>query len=317
MNHIPVLLNEVIEGLEIKSDSVFIDATLGLGGHSVAIAEKFGKNLKMIGIDKDIDAITEATERVKKVGNKIFTYNGSFAEIAKALDLATKSPKGDLVAKKADAILFDLGISSYQLDESMRGFSFMRDEPLLMTMERAGVNKLSAKEIVNEWDEENIADIIYGYGEERYSRRIAKFIVEYRQTKEINTTFELVEIIKNAVPASYRHQKTHFATRTFQALRIAVNDELQTIKKALSASMEILNIGGRIAVISFHSLEDRIVKRLFKEYKDENIGELITKKPITSSKKEIKENPRSRSAKLRIIEKHDKNKITNKNKYRK
>ena len=206
--------------------------------------------------------------------------------------------------KTVDAIIFDLGLSSDQLEISGRGFSFTKDEPLLMTMKESPNDEdLTAKEIVNTWEERNLADIIYGYGEERFSRRIAKAIVEARKENEIKTTFELVKIIEGSVPGSYKRGKIHFATRTFQALRIAVNDELGALEEGLAGGLKILKNEGRMGVISFHSLEDRIVKRFFREMKDEGKIKIINKKPIIAGKEELILNKRSRSAKLRIIEK--------------
>jgi 16S rRNA (cytosine1402-N4)-methyltransferase len=205
---------------------------------------------------------------------------------------------------EGDGVLLDLGMSSYQLDRSGRGFSFLRDEPLQMTMcNKISDNELNAYKIVNHFNEEQLATIIYGYGEETYSRRIAKAIVEAREMSEIKTTGQLAEIIKKAVPFRYKTGKTHPATKTFQALRISVNDEIERLEKTLEKSYSRLKIGGRISVISFHSLEDRIVKRFAKDKSQQGLVKIITKKPIVPTQEEIKENPRSRSAKLRIIEK--------------
>ena len=207
-----------------------------------------------------------------------------------------------------DGIIFDLGLSSDQLENSGRGFSFMKDEPLLMQMKNSGkenpsLEDTTAKEVVNTWEEKSLADIIYGYGEERYSRRIAKAIVEARKSGEIKTTFDLVKIIESAVPAVYKRGRLHYATRTFQALRIAVNDELGVLKEGLEKGFNALKKGGRMSVISFHSLEDRITKKFFKELEKEKKAKLINKKPILAGDEELKNNPRSRSAKLRILEK--------------
>jgi 16S rRNA (cytosine1402-N4)-methyltransferase len=207
--------------------------------------------------------------------------------------------------KKVNGVVFDLGLSSDHFENSGRGFSFKKDEPLLMTFEKDLTKaRFTARDIVNDWDEENIADILYGYGEEKFSRRIAKNIVEARKEKAINTTTDLVEIIEKSVPVWYKKgRKTHFATKTFQALRITVNDELETLKDGLKKGFDALEKQGRLVVVSFHSLEDRIIKNFMRDKKNEREGILITKKPIVPSREEIKENPRSRSAKLRIIEK--------------
>ena len=296
-SHIPVLLNEVIREAKTSKGATIVDGTLGLGGHAAALAEVCMPGAHLFGFDRDLDAISRGRTRLNDLGSGLnfVIFNESFEMI-----------KDELVklGVKANIILLDLGINSTQLDSSGRGFSFRFDEPLYMTMERdIKPDTLTAKEIVNTWQEESLADIIYGYGEERYARRIAKKIVEARSEKEITTTFELVKVIEDAVPASYKHGKIHFATRTFQALRIAVNDELGTLSRSLENCMEVLKADGRLLVISFHSLEDRIVKDFFKKCEDEGIGKRITKKPIVPSEKEIKENPRSRSSKLRVFEK--------------
>lgn len=296
MIHKSVLLQEVIEGLHFEQGDVFVDGTINGGGHSEAIGKILGSGIKMIGIDLDADALARAEKRMTAIGITPILVNESFRNIDKALEVAEIA--------RVDKILLDLGLSSNQLEESGRGFSFQKDEPLTMTFRAKNTETdLTAEEIVNNWDEENIADIIYGYGEERYSRRIANAIVESRRTKPIKTTFELLDIIGGAVPGKYRNGRLHFATRTFQGLRIAVNDELGALREVLNKSIPILNHGGRIAVISFHSLEDRIVKNFFREKTKENLGKIITKKPIVPTEDEERDNPRSRSAKLRIFEK--------------
>jgi len=206
--------------------------------------------------------------------------------------------------KKVNAILFDLGFSSNQMNKSGRGFSFQKDEPLLMTFkENPTEEDLTAREIVNNWEENSIADILYGYGEEKFSRQIARKIVEIRKEKQIETTTDLVKIIEKTIPNWYKHKKIHFATKTFQALRITVNDEIDALKEGLNKALNILRKEGRVAVISFHSIEDRIVKQFFRNKKEEGVGAIITKKPIISNRDEILKNPRSRSAKLRIFQK--------------
>ena len=294
MIHKSVLLQEVLTDLAFEKGNVFVDGTVNGGGHSVAVVEQFGKDISIVGIDLDIDALAKAKDRLAK-GNVILV-NESFRNIDTVLDTTGY--------KQADKILFDLGLSSNQFEESGRGFTFQKDEPLSMSFKKdGGVKGFTAYDIVNFWDEENIADVVYGYGEERYSRRIARAIVAQRATAPIKTTFELVEVIKSAVPNSYQHKKIHPATKTFQALRIAVNDELGSLRDGLSRGFERLRPAGRMAVISFHSTEDRIVKNFFKDRVSEKRGELIHKKPRIAGQEELAENPRSRSAKLRTIQK--------------
>ena len=296
MIHKTVLLNEVINGLAINPRDVIVDGTLGGGGHSEAIAKIFGSDMRIIGLDLDQEALYRARMRLDAFTTNTSFYNASFRNLDEVLD--------DLHIPKVHKIIFDLGLSSNQFEESGRGFSFQKDEPLLMTFKKElKPDDLTAREIVNNWDEANIADIIYGYGEEMYARRIAKKIVEKRKIKPIETTFELVEIIKEATPFWYHRRKIHPATKTFQALRITVNDEIGSLKEGVKKGFERLEKAGRLAIISFHSLEDRIIKHYFKEKADSKEGLLITKKPIVPSHSEIGENPRSRSAKLRIIEK--------------
>jgi 16S rRNA (cytosine1402-N4)-methyltransferase len=288
--HRTVLLKETIDGLLApqeagKENLLVLDATFGGGGHSMEVLRRFPK-AKIIALDQDKSAWRNNDKRIS-------FHNKNFSD----LDNVLKD-------EKVDGIIFDLGLSSDQLDNSGRGFSFLRDEPLLMTMkESPSEEDVTAKEIVNNWEEKNLADIIYGYGEERYSRRIAKGIIEARRKAEIKTTFDLVKIINDSVPAVYRRGKIHPATRTFQALRIAVNDELGALKEGLEKGFEKLRQGGRMAVISFHSLEDRITKKFYKEKESEGKAKLINKKPILAGEEELKNNPRARSAKLRILEK--------------
>jgi 16S rRNA (cytosine1402-N4)-methyltransferase len=292
--HKSVLLKETVIGLNLPKDGVVVDGTFGGGGHSQFVSQNFPE-VKIIAIDQDKGAWEKAKDKFTDIKNVVF-HNNNFREIKDVLE------KDGL--EKVDGIILDLGLSSDQLDASGRGFSFMRDEPLLMTIkENPSLEDITAKDIVNSWKEENLADIIYGYGEEQFSRRIAKGIVEARKIKPIETTIELVEIINKSVPNLYKKGKINPATKTFQALRIAVNDELGAIEEGLNKGFEVLKSKRRMSVISFHSLEDRIVKRFFKEKEKNDEGILITKKPIIASEIEIKENPRSRSAKLRIIEK--------------
>lgn len=287
--HRAVLLNETIQGLDLSNKSVVLDATFGGGGHSKEILEKY-PNARVIALDQDESTWPRAESKFKGLEKRISFVNGNFRDLDKF--------------EKVDAIVFDLGLSSDQLENSGRGFSFLKDEPLLMTMQdNPAPSDLTAIDIVNDWSEQSLADIIYGYGEEKYARRIAKGIAEARKEKRIRTTLELVRIIERSVPSGYKRGRIHFATRTFQALRIAVNDELRTLQTGLNKGFDILNKGGRMATISFHSLEDRIVKRFYKDKERKGEARLINKKPITGKEEEIKNNPRSRSAKLRILEK--------------
>lgn len=295
MAHVPVLLNEIIENLNIKESDIVLDGTINGGGHSEVFCKQLGKDGLLIGIDRDSEALERARKRFLELNCSIFLWEGNF----KNLDIAISSS----CVKKIDKSLFDLGLSSNQLELSGRGFSFLRDEPLIMTFSpNPKEGDITARDIVNDWEEENIADIIYGYGEERFSRRIARGIVEARKEKPIETTAELVEIIEKNIPAQYKRRKTHCATKTFQALRTAVNDEIQSAKQGIEKALKYTNKGGRVAVITFHSIEDRMVKNLFKEQKEKGVCKILTKKPIVPGYEEIKNNPRSRSAKLRIVE---------------
>lgn len=303
--HETVLLHESIDGLAIRPGDVYLDGTLGAGGHAEFAAKTAAAqngSITIVGLDQDEGALARTKKRLapfeRNKSAKLFLIPQNYRNLDQALDSIRPG-------MKVNRIMLDLGLSSDQFETSGRGFSFQKNEPLLMTFkENPGPEDLTAKQIVNAWDEANIADIIYGYGEERYSRKIAKGIVEARAAKPIETTFDLVEIIKNSTPARYAHGKIHPATRTFQALRITVNDEINALKEGLEKGWERLagsadGSRGRMAVISFHSIEDRIVKHFYKS-KD---GVIVTKKPITASHQELSENPRARSAKLRIIEK--------------
>lgn len=294
--HKSVLLQESIQGLEVKPGEIFLDATLGAGGHSLSVAEETKNKVTIVGIDADKKALELAGEKIKKTGATFYGWSGNFRNLDQALD----KNKIGLV----DRVLFDFGLSSDQLDLSGRGFSFRFDEPLLMTLkDNPTSDDLTARDVVNGFEQKNLEDIIRGFGEENFAGRIARVIVERRQEKPIETTFELAEIITEAIPARFRKGKIHPATKTFQAIRMAVNGELDAIEEGLKKAFERLNKGGRIAAISFHSLEDRIVKRFFKKLEKEGVGKILTKKPIVPGRTEEKENPRSRSAKLRIIEK--------------
>lgn len=294
--HIPVLLQETIDGLQIKEDDIVFDGTFGGGGHSLEIAKKLGEKGILIAIDQDKDALDKWKDKLSKHVGKIYIQQENFRNITSIL----KKNNIDYV----DKIVLDIGLSSTQLEESGRGFSFQKDEPLLMTLrDNPKEEDLTAEEIVNTWDEENLADIIYGYGGERSARRIAKAIVKARKEAPIKTSKQLANIITGSLPSFRKGKGIHPATKTFQALRITVNDELGALKEALESGTKVLKSGGRIAIISFHSLEDRIVKIFFKEQAGEDILKIITKRPISPSEKEQKENKRSRSAKLRIAEK--------------
>ena len=296
MTHIPVLRDESIDGLAIKSGDVVVDGTLGGGGHTFEIIRRFGSGVKIIGLDFDSDAIDRAKALVGELPHDTVFRTIGFQDMDKVLD--------ELNLIHVDRILLDLGLSSFQLEIAGRGFSFMKDEPLLMTMKKDPTEEdLTARDIVNTWEEKTLADIIYGFGEEKYSRKIAKAIVEARKEKDIEATFDLVKIIDSAVGRSYRGLKIHPSTRTFKALRIATNSELTNLERVIEKGFGRLAIGGRMAIITFHSLEDRIVKRAYVEIKQKGYANIITKKPIIPTRDEIINNPRSRSAKLRIIEK--------------
>lgn len=294
--HVPVLLHEAIEALNLKDGDIFLDGTLGSAGHSLLVAEKFGDDVEIIGIDRDADALARSEERLRTLTHSAYLRLESFRNIDSVLT--------DLGVKSINAVLLDLGISSDQLETSGRGFSFQKDEPLEMTMEKNSQG-LTAKSILNTWDEDTLELILRGFGEEKYSRKIAREIVLRRNEKEFETTRDLQEAVLAAVPASYTRMKINPATRTFQAIRIAVNEELSALEEGLQKAFDSLGPKGRLAVISFHSLEDRIVKNFMRDKAKEGVAKLITKKPITPSEEEIEGNPRSRSAKLRVLEKNE------------
>lgn len=293
-SHIPVLLNEVISALNPKQGEFFIDGTVGSGGHARQISEKIGNAGKLLGIDWDLKAISNLKSQMANFGNVILKH-GNYADLPEILE------KSGL--PKADGLVVDLGFSSEQLESvdrrTGRGFSFLKDE--ILDMRYFSESGLTAAEIVNSFPENKLSEIFRNFGEERFSGRIAKKIVEARRKKRILTTKDLVEIIAKAVPKNYERGRIHPATRTFQALRIFVNEELENLESFLEKIPDVLSKNGRAAVISFHSLEDRIVKNNFRKLEKEGIAEIINKKPITASENEIKENPRSRSAKLRAI----------------
>lgn len=294
--HESVLLQPALDGLKLTKGDVFVDATLGEAGHSTEVCRRHGNDIRIIGIDLDTSSIDRAKNRVEQAGCDMTALHGNFKDIKQLLESAG--------IEGVTKILFDLGWSTVQFDQTGRGFSYKYDEPLLMTLDPTpDEDALTAREILNTWDEENIEAIIRGYGEERFARRIARAIVERREVDPIETTFQLVDIIKSATPIWSHWKGTHPARRTFQALRITVNDELEVLKEALESSFSILAPGGRIAVISFHSLEDRIVKRFMRAKASTGDGVLIKRKAIIPTDEEIEKNPKSRSAKLRIIEK--------------
>ncbi len=295
--HVPVLLQETIEGLDLHEGDFVFDGTVGLGGHSEEILKHIGNGGVYIGTDEDAQALTYAKERLAKYPALKVFIEENFRNLDRVLD--------DAGYPQVDKILLDIGLSNLQIEGSGRGFSFKRDEPLLMTFRTTQLDgDLTAREIVNEWAVDSLTDIITGYGEERFAWRIANAIVFARKTKPIETTVELAEIIKNAVPIFARFGKTHPATKTFQAIRISVNDELGALRDGLTKGFARLVPGGRMAVISFHSLEDRIVKEFFKKQSVEGLGTVMTKKPVVPSDNETRRNPKSRSAKLRIISKN-------------
>ncbi len=304
--HVSVLLNECIENLNIKPDGIYVDGTLGLGGHSEQILKRLTTG-KLIGIDRDESAIRRTGERLKEYEGKFTLVHGNFCDVKQILD--------DLGIEGVDGMLFDLGVSSPQLDESERGFSYMLDAPLDMRMDNT--SPLSAWNVVNEWPESEIAKILWEYGEEKFSRRIASRIVEKREVRPIESTLELVDIIKSAMPASALREKQHPAKRSFQAIRIAVNDELGAVRQMMAEAPDKLNKGGRLCVISFHSLEDRIVKTGIASRENGctcpreapicvcgfvQTLRSVQRKPIVPGKDELEFNPRSRSAKLRVAE---------------
>ena len=304
--HIPVLLNECIESLNIQPDGIYVDGTVGLGGHSSEIVRHLTTG-RLICIDRDETAIERSRERLKEWKDKITFVHGNFCDVAASLK--------EMEIPKVNGMLFDLGVSSPQLDEGDRGFSYMTDAPLDMRMDRS--DTLSAWLIVNKWPQEKLEYIIKVYGEERYARLIAAAVIRARAEQTINTTGQLVELIKKAVPAAALREKQHPAKRTFQAIRIAVNDELGAVEKMMEEAPDLLAPGGRLAVISFHSLEDRIVKKGIQSRENGctcpreapictcgfvQTLKSVNRKPITASEQELEENPRSRSAKLRVAE---------------
>lgn len=307
-SHMPVMLEEVLEGLQLKRGGTYVDCTLGGAGHGTAILERIGPEGTLVALDRDPEAIAAARKKTEKYGNRIYLVQGNFTDLRCIFQ--------QLGLNRVDGVLFDLGVSSYQLDNPDRGFSYQHDAPLDMRMDRT--QELTAADLVNKLPVERLARIIKEYGEERWAARIASFIDAERRRSPITTTRQLVQVIKNAVPAAARRSGPHPARRTFQALRIAVNDELKALRDALQEAVLVLRPGGRLCIITFHSLEDRIVKEFFLELslpctcpKDfpscacgrEKVIKIVTKKPIVPSAHELSLNPRARSAKLRIAEK--------------
>ena len=303
--HEPVMLFESINGLNIKKDGIYVDGTLGGAGHSKEILKRLSNKGKLIGIDRDEEAINAAKENLIQFPNVIYIHD-NHDNIKNILE--------NLKIEKVDGILLDLGVSSYQLDERNRGFSYLGENELDMRMDKS--QSLTAKDVINNYKEEDLANIIYEYGEERFSKKIAKNICEYRKEKQIETTKELVEIIEKSIPRKFQNDG-HPAKRTFQAIRIEVNNEIKPLKKTVKDCIELLKPGGRLVIITFHSLEDRAVKNAYVEAKGKctcpkdlpycvcgakSLGEIITRKPIIATKEEIERNSRSKSAKLRIFE---------------
>ncbi|MGF9698799.1 MULTISPECIES: 16S rRNA (cytosine(1402)-N(4))-methyltransferase RsmH [Paenibacillus] len=313
-HHITVLKEEATEGLNIKQDGIYVDCTLGGGGHSSVIASKLGPGGRLIALDQDDWALDNAREKLASYGDRVTLVKTNFRDLEQVLK-ELNVPMKDGVPQ-VDGILYDLGVSSPQFDEGERGFSYNHDAPLDMRMDQDAF--LTAKEIVNEWPEEEIARILYRYGEEKFSRRIARVIVEKRSQSVIETTGELVELIKEGIPAAARRTGGHPAKRSFQALRIAVNDELGAFEEGLHQAVRCLAPGGRVSVITFHSLEDRICKQIFSSYLEKctcppdfplcvcggkGILRLVNRKPLIPTETELAENSRARSAKLRVAEK--------------
>ena len=307
--HKSVLLDETIESLDIKPDGIYVDGTLGGGGHASEVCRRLGDKGRFIGIDQDADAIAAASERLKEFGDTVTIVRSNYENIDEVLK--------ELGISQVDGIYLDLGVSSYQLDTAERGFTYREDDaPLDMRMDQR--NEMTAKDIVNTYSESELFHIIKNYGEDRFAKNIAKHIVRARQEKEIETTGELIEIIKAAIPAKVRATGGHPAKRTFQAIRIELNKELEVLENSIDKMTDLLAPGGRLSIITFHSLEDRIVKSRFRINENpctcppdfpvcmcgkKSKGRVVTRKPILPSEEELSENKRSKSAKLRVFEK--------------
>ena len=306
--HISVLLEETIEGLQIKPDGIYVDGTLGGGGHSYHICEKLNENGRLIGIDQDEDAIRAASNRLEPFKDRVTIVRSNYEKMKTVVE--------ELQIEKVDGILLDLGVSSFQLDDQSRGFTYMEEKAMLdMRMDQR--QSMTAKDIVNEYSEGDLYRMIRDYGEDRFAKNIAKHIVQRRQERSIETTGELVEIIRQSIPMKIQVTGGHPAKRTFQAIRIELNRELSVLEDTLDEMIELLNPGGRICVITFHSLEDRIVKTIFKRNEDpctcprefpvcicgkKSKGKVISRKPILPTEEEMEHNKRAKSAKLRIFE---------------
>ena len=306
-NHKPVLLDEVIDGLAIKADGIYVDGTLGGAGHGSAVCSRLGKNGRFIGIDQDLAAIDASRERLAEYGEIVSVVRSNYVQTADVVH--------SFGIKKVDGIVLDLGVSSFQLDTGERGFSYRMDAPLDMRMDNR--RELTAADVVNEYTEQELFHIIRDYGEDRFAKNIAKNIVSERKKEPILTTGRLAEIVSYSIPMKVKKRGGHPAKRTFQAIRIEVNHELEVLKNSISEMIDLLDTGGRLCIITFHSLEDRIVKQAFRKAQfpctcppdfpvcvcgKKSLGKQITRKPVLPSEKEMEENPRSKSAKLRVFE---------------
>jgi 16S rRNA (cytosine1402-N4)-methyltransferase len=294
LGHVPVLVEEVLAGLQCKTGGIYVDCTIGQGGLAARILDAAGPDGMLIGIDRDEEALAMTRERLKRFTKQLRLVHGNFRDIKRHIQTFGLS--------SVDGIVFDLGVSSVQLNDANRGFSFMAEGPLDMRMDRSG--ETTAAQLLERLSEVELSNIIFQYGEERYARRIARSIARARELRPLRTTAELVSVIRSAVPGSYRHGRIHFATRTFQALRIAVNGELDILADAFRDAADVLSPGGRLCIISFHSLEDRIAKHTLRELSKGPDAVLLikTKRPVVALESEVTSNPRSRSAKLRIAE---------------
>lgn len=305
--HYSVMLEETVEQLHIRPDGIYVDGTLGGGGHAFEVCRRLSEKGHFYGIDQDAAAIEAAGERLAEFGGKVTIIRSNYSRMKEALK--------EYGVEKVDGIVLDLGVSSYQLDEAERGFTYREDVPLDMRMDQR--QERTARDIVNGYSEMDLYRVIRDYGEDKFAKNIAKHIVQAREKKPVETTGELVEIIKGAIPARVRMQKGHPAKQTFQAIRIELNQELEVLKSSLDDMIDLLNPGGRICIITFHSLEDRIVKTIFRKNEDPctcpshfpvcvcgkvSKGKVVTKKPILPGEQELEENSRSKSAKLRVFE---------------